>query len=228
MGSTSSLDHLTRQLGSGMLRLALQSASLWRGTLAGCAQLLTLPMGSTSSLDHLTRQFESGMLRFILRSASLWRRTLALWCPLHTLPMRSISFLDPVAWPLTHGTHFHNFPPGSPRTSRLNGQTKRVGSETRVAAYSIGYPMTLVRVYIHLLFSQSLSHPLFGQFLFVLTSLHLESPGLKFITLQGPSPLPLTLYLLFSIIDCSFLFIFSHCHVLPDSRISSIYSDMHI
>jgi WD40 repeat protein len=63
MGGTSSLDLMTRQFESGMPRLVLQSASLWRGTLVMCGQLLTLPMGGTSSLDPQTRQFESGMPR---------------------------------------------------------------------------------------------------------------------------------------------------------------------
>jgi WD40 repeat protein len=47
MGCTSSLGPLTRQFGSGMPRLALQSASLYRGTLIMCSQLLTHPMGGT-------------------------------------------------------------------------------------------------------------------------------------------------------------------------------------
>jgi hypothetical protein len=137
-------------------------------------------MGATLSLDHMTRQFESGMLRLALQSASLWRDTLALWHPLHTLPMRRISFLDPV-------TGLFTFLPDVPRPSRLNCQTKRVGSERRGAAYSIGYPMTVVQASIHQLSSQSLSHPLFGQFHFNLMILHLERLGLKFITLRGPS-----------------------------------------
>ena len=233
MGSTSSLDHMTRQFESGILRLALQSASLWRGTLAWCAQLLTLPMGGTSPQGHLTTQFESGMLKLTLQSVSLWKGTLALWRPSHTLPIRSISLLDLVTWPFTYGTHFHKFPSGSPRTSRLNGQTKRVGSEIRVAAYSIGYPITIVQVYIHLLSSQSLAHPRFGQFLFTLTSLHLEGLGPKFPTLHGPSlslflTCCLLYWLLVLVLGWSFFFVFSHCPVLPGSRISSIYNDMHI
>jgi WD40 repeat protein len=49
----------------------LQSASLWRGTLALCGQLLTLPMGGISSLGLMIRQFESGMQRLGLRLAGL-------------------------------------------------------------------------------------------------------------------------------------------------------------
>ena len=181
--------------------------------------MLTLPMGGTSSLDHLTTQFESGMLKLTLRSVSPWRGTLALWRPLHTLPIPSISFLDPVTGIFTYGTHSNKFPPSSPHTSRLNGQTERVGSKTRVAAYSIGYPITVVQAFIHLLSSQSLSHPLLGRFLFILTSLRLESLGPKF---YGPSlSLFLTLCLLSAIsvararVRLQFLL-----HVLTLSRIA--------
>ena len=70
-----------------------------------------------------------------------------------------------------------------------------------MAAYSIGYPTTIVQAYIHLLSSQCLPHPLFGQFFFILTSLHLESLGPKFLTLHGPSPsLFLTLCLFLAIL----------------------------
>ena len=237
MGGTSSLDHMTRQFESGMLRPALQLESPWRGTLTGCCQLLPLPMGGTSSLDLKTRQFESGMPRLALQSASLWNGTLALWRPLQPLPMRSTSFLDPVAGLFTHGTHFHKFPLGLPGPSRLNGRTKRVGSETQVAVYSIGCPMTVVQAYIYLLSSQFFSHLLFGQFLFVLMSLHLESLGPKSLALHRPNvSLFLTLCLLFAILATrararlQFLLriLTLSCHVLPDSVISSIYNGTHI
>ena len=167
--------------------VALQLASLWRGTLMGCCQLLTLPMGGTSPLDHLTRQFESGMLRLALQSESLLMTSLTLWHPLHTLPMRSISFLGPAMELFTYQTHFHKFLLNLLRPSRLNGQIKRVGSQMTRAAWYIGYPMIVGQASIHLLSSQSLSHLLFSQFLSNLGSLYLEPLGPKFLILHVPS-----------------------------------------
>jgi WD40 repeat protein len=87
-----------------MPRLVLQSASLWRGTLTGCNQLLTLLMGNTSSLDLQTIRFESGRDNrrasdlectsgdWSLQSASLWRGTLTLCGQLLTLQWAEYHF----------------------------------------------------------------------------------------------------------------------------------------
>ena len=48
-----------------------QSASLWKGTMAGCGPLLTLLTGGKSSPESQTRQFEYGMPKLVLQSASL-------------------------------------------------------------------------------------------------------------------------------------------------------------
>ena len=186
-----------------MLKLALQLASLWKGTLAGCRQLLTLPMGDASSLDQVTAQFECGMLRLALQLASLWKGALA-WCrQLLTLPMRSIQLLDPIIRIFIYATHLHKLIPYWPRPSRLNGQTKRVGSQTRGAVYFIGSltPIVQASISIHLTSSQFPPRPLFGQFLFNLMSLHLDRLGPKFSTLYGPSLfLSLTLCLYFALL----------------------------
>ena len=76
-------------------------------------------------------------------------------------------------------THFQTFLHTLPRLFRLNGQTQMVGSEAQGAAYSTGYHRTAAQASIHLHSSQSLSHPLFGQFFFNLKSLSLEPLGLK-------------------------------------------------
>jgi hypothetical protein len=70
MDSTSSLDLTTGPFGSGMPKLVLQLASLWRGTLIISSLLFTLPMGSTLYLHLLTGPFESGMPRLVLQLAS--------------------------------------------------------------------------------------------------------------------------------------------------------------
>ena len=54
MAATSSPDRVTRPSEYGMRRLALQLASLSRGTLTGCHLLLTRPMGAISSPDPMT------------------------------------------------------------------------------------------------------------------------------------------------------------------------------
>ena len=88
----------------------------------------------------------------------------------------------------TYRTHFHKVLPNPSRTLRPNGQTKKVGSQTQGVAYSIGYPVTIIAwASIHLPLSQSLPHPLFGQFRFNLMNLHLERLGLKFLRLYRPS-----------------------------------------
>ena len=73
MGSISSPDLLTAPFGSGMLRLVLQLANLYRWILAGCGLLFTLLMGSISSLDLLTRPFESGVLILVLQLENPYR-----------------------------------------------------------------------------------------------------------------------------------------------------------
>ena len=54
MAATSSPDRVTRPSEYGMRRLALQLASLSRGTLTRCHLLLTRPMGAISSPDPMT------------------------------------------------------------------------------------------------------------------------------------------------------------------------------
>jgi hypothetical protein len=56
-------------------------------------------------------------------------------------------------------------------------------------------------------------------------SLHLERLGLKFITLRGPSHSLFLTVLVVCYIDCclvllvcTLFFLFSHCHMLPDSN----------
>src|SRR5258706_4855461 len=81
--------------------------------------------------------------------------------------------------------HCRTFPSNlPPRLFGMDSQTQRAGSETPWAAYAIGYPRTVAQASIRLLSSQSLSHPVSGQFLFNLNSLHLEPLGLPFPTLH--------------------------------------------
>jgi hypothetical protein len=72
MGGTSSLDLMTRRFESGMPRLVLQLAILYRG-IPRVRPSPTLPMGGTSSLDLMTTRFESGMPRLVLQLANLYR-----------------------------------------------------------------------------------------------------------------------------------------------------------
>ena len=74
-------------------------------------------------------------------------------------------------------THFQTLLPNLLRQFRLYSQTQMVGSEAQGVAYSTGYHQTVAQASIHLLSSQSLSHPLFGQFFFDLKSLSLEPLG---------------------------------------------------
>ena len=145
--------------------------------------LPTLLMGGTSFLGPETRQFESGMPRVVPHSAVLSRGTLSLCSQLFALPVGRTSYLDLAKGRLMCRTHFHTFPPKFLlHLFWLNGQTQRAGSETPWAAYSIGYPRTVARASIHLLSSQSLSHILFGPFLFNLMSFVLERLGPEFST----------------------------------------------
>jgi len=59
------MDRGTRRSESGMQRLGLQLANLWRGIAGVCHPSPALPMGGTSSLDRGTERFESGMSRLI-------------------------------------------------------------------------------------------------------------------------------------------------------------------
>src|SRR5258706_16462413 len=86
-----------------MLRLVVQWASLWRGTLIWCGLLLTLPVGGTSSLDLTTRPFESGMLILELQLANPSRGTLAMCILLHFLPRGNKLSLALVTEPFESG-----------------------------------------------------------------------------------------------------------------------------
>ena len=183
MGNSSSLDlaSLTIQFESGMQKLVMQLASLLRGTLRLCYLFLTLLMATTSSLHLQILQFAYGMLRPVLRSENLHRGTLTMSSQRFALLMGSISSLDPMIWRFTGGTHLHTFPPNLlPRLFTPDVQIQKVGSETPWAAYSIGYPQTVVQDSIHLLSSQFLPHILSGHFLFNLKSFHLEPLGPKY------------------------------------------------
>src|SRR5258706_175807 len=103
MGTTSFPDPRTAPFESGMPRLVLQSAILWKGTLNQCHPLLPLPMGSISSPDPATAPFESGMPRLVLQLAILSRGTLTRCNPLLTLPMGGISSPNPVTAPFEPG-----------------------------------------------------------------------------------------------------------------------------
>src|SRR5258706_7354977 len=87
MGATSSLGPATRQFGSGMRRLVLQSASLWRGMLTMYALLPTLLMDNTSSPDPATGPFESGMPKLVLLSAARYKAVLTMCDQMLTPPM---------------------------------------------------------------------------------------------------------------------------------------------
>jgi hypothetical protein len=83
---------------------SLQSASLWRGTLAlGVVSCLLSQWAEYHFGILQTRQFESGMLRLALQSASLWRGTLTGCGQLLTLPMGATSSLDLMTRPFESG-----------------------------------------------------------------------------------------------------------------------------
>ena len=65
MGGASFPDLMTGPFESGMLRLVLQSANLYRGIHCLCIQLHALPMVITSFLDLVTRPFEYGVARLV-------------------------------------------------------------------------------------------------------------------------------------------------------------------
>lgn len=154
-----------------------------------CGQLLILPMGGTPSLGRPTTQFESGTSRLVLRSARLQRGTLIMCSQLFALPTRAgVSSQCPAIGLFTRRIHFQAFlTQFSPQLFKLDGQTQTVGSGIQWAAYSIGYRRTAAQASIHLQFSQSLPHPLFGQFLFNLKGLSLEPFGPKSRTPHKPS-----------------------------------------
>ena len=62
-----------------------------------------------------------------------------------------------------------------------------VGSVTWKVVYYIGYPQTVVRACIRVLFWQSLLHLMFGQFLLILKILSMEPLGPIFSTVLSPS-----------------------------------------
>ena len=101
--SGTSLDLATAPFGSGILRLALQSASLFSGKLSRCGPLLTLPTGGTSSLDSTTAQFEFGMQTLVLQLALLQRNVSAGCSPLPILPMGGTSSPEPPTAPFESG-----------------------------------------------------------------------------------------------------------------------------
>lgn len=89
-------------------------------------------------------------------------------------------------------TSFHVLPSNLPLVAQyvpnfMLNQPWTVGLETRRVASYIGYLQTVVRVYIHPLFLQSLSHLIFNQFHLTLKNLLLERLGPKFSTIFNHS-----------------------------------------
>src|SRR5258706_288558 len=155
MGATSSPDPTIAPFESGMPFLVLQSDILSGGLPTWYFLFLTLPMGATSSPDPTIAPFESGMPRLVLQPASLSRGIPTWSCLLLTLRTGSTSFLGLVTTLPVCGTHFHLLPSDLPLVARsilnfLQSPTRTVGSETQRVVYYTGYPMGVVRAYIHL------------------------------------------------------------------------------
>ena len=128
-----SLDLATAPFGSGMLRLALQSASLFNGKLNRCGPLLTLPTGGTSSLDSTTAQFGFGMQTLVLQLALLQRN------------MQSVAY-SPDGWHIISGCsdctiRIWDAETGAAIGTLLEGHTNQVLS----VACSVGYACSLSR-----------------------------------------------------------------------------------
>src|SRR5258706_255249 len=187
MGGTSSLDLMTGRFESGMPRLVLQLAILWRGIPLAWHPSPTLLMGATSSLDLGTRRFEFGMSRLVQLVGLQMEKLRVCGLLLCTLPMGSALFLDLMATLPVWGSHFC-----APLVIRfmllfVHDLTHRVGSEIQTAAYSIGYLWIVVEASIHPLSLQSLSYLIFDQFLLILKSLPLEPLGPRFSTVHRSS-----------------------------------------
>src|SRR5258706_123773 len=111
-------------------------------------------MGATSSPDPTITPFESGMQRLVLQPASLSTGIPTRSSLLLTLRMGSTSFLGLVTTLPVCGTHFHLLPSDFPLVARpilnfMQSPTWRVGSGTQRMVYYTGYPITVVKPFIH-------------------------------------------------------------------------------
>jgi WD40 repeat protein len=155
-----------------------------------CGLLLALRTGGASSPDphdNTIRIWDAETGAAVERPLEGIPRVHSL---LLTLPTRSTLPLGLVTAPSRCRTHLHRFPSNILSKSVLicvHRQIQKVGSRTHRVPYYIGYLQTVVSACIHLLFSQYLRHPIFGQFLLISKTLLLEPPGPRFSTLHSLS-----------------------------------------
>src|SRR5258708_33500671 len=98
--------------------------------------------------------------------------------------MGATSYLDPQTRRFECGMWILDQHSANPSTC-MHCQTQRVGSETQQAVYYIGCRLTVAKVCIHLLSSQSPEHPTFDPFPLTSPASSLGPLGPIFSTLYG-------------------------------------------